>query len=257
MANTDFQPWFFSGVEHQSTIVITCEHASNHFPEELFWRLGEKSVGKVRQQILAHQDTHWAFDLHAWSLSKKLALSLGAFALGGPVSRLICDLNRDLNDEDWCISEIEDETLWLNQGLDDNERESRIEDYYNPFHRLVTQVLTQHQAKLLVSLHTFTPNYRGRKRDVEVGILHDGCIDVAEHLLHRMQSVGFDTRMNEPYSGYEGLIASARRHGRNFDIPYVEVEIRNDLIASEASCNQMAHHLAHALKAWNEAEFHG
>ena len=55
------------------------------------------------------------------------------------------------------------------------------------------------------------------------------------------------TEANAPYSGKDGLIYSAARHGNAAGIPYLEIELRQDLIASERSARAIAGRVARAL----------
>ena len=50
----------------------------------------------------------------------------------------------------------------------------------------------------------------------------------------RIAAAGFSVRMNEPYSGLDGLIFSARSHGRRHGLRYLELEINNRLLRRDA-----------------------
>ena len=80
-------------------------------------------------------------------------------------------------------------------------------------------------------------------------MLFDAYDDVAERMVHALRAEGLRTEANEPYSGKIGLIYSANRHGTQHDVPYLELEIRQDLIAAERSARRVAQRVFHALTA--------
>jgi len=55
------------------------------------------------------------------------------------------------------------------------DRKERLNLLYHPYHHAIDAHLTSHPAKLVFSVHSFTPEYEGNKRKVEVGLLfyHD------------------------------------------------------------------------------------
>jgi len=57
---------------------------------------------------------------------------------------------------------------------------------------------------------------------------------------------------NEPYSGYAGLIYATRRHGRAHGVVYLELEVRNDLIATPERARAQAKRIARALAIYAE-----
>ena len=75
----------------------------------------------------------------------------------------------------------------------------------------------------------------------------------AERLADALAGEGFAVARNEPYSGYAGLIYAARRHGRAHGIPYLELEVRNDLIDTPARAAAAAERIARALAAYAPA----
>ena len=103
------------------------------------------------------------------------------------------------------------------------------------------------QRPLVFSIHTFTPLYLGQRRTVELGVLFDEDEQRAETLRGRLAAGGFDTRLNEPWSGREGLIYSADRHARAHRLPCLEVEVRNDLLATRHAVDSVARLLAESL----------
>lgn len=66
---------------------------------------------------------------------------------------------------------------------------------------------------LVLSLHSFNPVYEGKKRSLEVGVLYafKEDEDLAIGLRNLLQGRQIFARLNEPYSGFEGIMFSCQR----------------------------------------------
>src|SRR5690606_8517896 len=133
-------------------------------------------------------------------------------------SRLLCDPNRPEDAPTLFRDTAEGLPVELNTALAEPERALRIAEYYRPYHATLDATLGASLAPVLFSLHSFTPEYEGDPRAMELGVLfnHDDALGLAlnEHLAH----AGYMTHANEPYSGKDGFMHSAdvhsQRHGR-------------------------------------------
>lgn len=205
-------------------VFLTCEHASEAFPaptvffEEDAWLRG----------------THWAFDLGAEPIVHALADALDAPAVLAAFSRLVCDPNRAEHEPSLFRDVAEGRPVHLNVGLTDEERARRLSAYHRPFHEAVDAALAQSSAKVLLSIHTFTPLYEGNARTMEIGVLFDQEEALAVHMADALAKAGFVVAMNEPYSGREGLIYSAARHAGKHARRALELEVRQDLAVDPA-----------------------
>jgi predicted N-formylglutamate amidohydrolase len=85
---------------------------------------------------------------------------------------------------------------------------------------------------------------------MEVGVLYDAHEAHAEALARTLADEGFAVALNEPYSGYDGLIYAAKRHGTQHRTPYLELEVRSDLIETPARAEAVAERIARALAAY-------
>jgi predicted N-formylglutamate amidohydrolase len=85
---------------------------------------------------------------------------------------------------------------------------------------------------------------------MEVGVLYDAHEAHAHALAARLETEGFAVAHNEPYSGHAGLTYAASRHGRAHGVPYLELEVRSDLIASAGRVAEVATRIARALDAY-------
>jgi predicted N-formylglutamate amidohydrolase len=223
--------------------VFTCEHASNDL-------LGRAASDEDRVFV----DDHWGWDVGAADVTRALQRTLGGVAVLSRFSRLLCDPNRSPERPDYIVEEIAGHRLSFNRGVDADERARRTRDLYDAFHdavdRTIKTRLQLDEPARLFSVHSFTPTYLGQKRPMELGVLFDDHDEIAWRLEGAFDVEGFVTAMNAPYSGKEGLIFSAQRHGLQNDIVYLEIEVRNDLIDTPEKAEAVAARIARALEVY-------
>ncbi|PKP91482.1 MAG: N-formylglutamate amidohydrolase [Alphaproteobacteria bacterium HGW-Alphaproteobacteria-16] len=213
-------------------VLILCDHASNVVPEDI--DLGIKPV------LL---DKHIAIDIGAGAVSEALAAHLGATALLATVSRLVIDLNREV-DSPGLIPMVSD-----GHDIPGNmraERSARIARFHAPYHAAITSQIRTSGPRLLVSVHSFTPrleNAPGPERPWELGILYNRDARGAAIAINKLRAKGVVTGDNEPYSG-RVLNATMNRHAEANGIPYIGIEIRNDLIGGPAGVAHWAEIIA-------------
>jgi predicted N-formylglutamate amidohydrolase len=134
-----------------------------------------------------------------------------------------------------------------NQRVDAMERERRIREFYWPYHEAVDAVLAQRPDAFLLSVHSFTPVLNGRERRFDVGVLFDSFAAEAEQLGDSLAADGLTLRYNQPYSGLDGLIFSARTHGVRHGLRYLELEVNNRLLRDAAGIDAIATAVARAV----------
>ncbi len=216
--------------------LFTCEHASRRLPHG-------HSPSHADNRLLA---THWGWDIGAADLTRALCHGMGAGAVFSNYTRLLCDPNRAPGDPSMFLRDTDDGAPSFNAILDDGERERRLRRYFHPFHKAVARFAMQ-RPRLLLSIHSFTPAFRGRARAMEAGVLFDQHDDLAQRLALALASAGLATALNEPYSGKDGLIYSAARHGGEAGVPYLELEVRQDLIDTQPKAAAVAKRVQGAL----------
>ena len=223
--------------------LFTCEHATRRLPE---W---EPSAAD-----LPYLEDHWGWDVGAADLTRELARQCGSAALLTRFSRLVCDPNRAPEEASFVVREIAGHTLSWNRAVDAAERARRRARYFDPYHAAVDRALWDRVASgrevRLCSIHSFTPIFEGRARGMEVGVLYDDHEAHADRLVGALAAEGFAVARNEPYSGFSGLIYAARRHGRAHGVVYLELEVRNDLIATPELARAVAPRIARALAGY-------
>ena len=218
-----------------SPIVLACEHASNE-------RHGEWGPD-------AHlSDQHWAFDPGAAAVTRSLAVQLGAPAVLSQFSRLLVDPNRTPDSPTLFRTEADGRPVQMNQDLTATQRADRIARYYAPYHEAMDELARSPGAALMLSIHSFTPVYEGSVRAVEIGVLFESDESQAVRLASLLQtSTRRDVRLNEPYSGKGGLMYSCDRHARSQCLIALEIELRQDLLATPHTRQELVGALASAL----------
>lgn len=228
--------------EATGRFVVCCEHASNSFPAP--W--GDLGLGAEARQA------HIAWDPGALGLARALAALLHAPLVHAGVSRLIYDLNRPPHSPGAMAARSEVYEVPGNAGVSADERLARTEAVYLPFHATLRALLARRAASgalpVLVTVHSFTPVWHGRRRTVELGIIHDADARLARALLAAAPK-GLDARLNEPYSAADEVTHTLALQATPLGLPNVMIELRNDLIATPTMQRAMAAQLAPALVA--------
>ena len=215
-----------------SPLLFLCDHASNRLPEG--------GLG-LDPRLLA---THIAHDIGAAALTRALAKAYGAPALLGGWSRLLIDLNRGADDPT-LVMKLSDGSIIPGNVREDRDAEvgevaRRIAAYHAPYHAAIDAELDRiGPAATVISLHSFTPSWKGRPRPWQVGILYDRDQRLSAPLMARLAEAGFCVGDNEPYTGaLEG--DTLYQHGTLRELPHVLIEIRQDLISSDAAAQEFA-----------------
>lgn len=228
----------------QSDFLLVCEHASNRFPGA-YGTLGLSAVARK---------AHVAWDPGALGLARGLAQRLNAGLVHATVTRLIYDLNRPPHAPGAMPAKSEVFDVPGNADLTPEERAARTEAIYLPFHAALHGEIVRRIAlgrpPVIVTIHSFTPIYFGKKRDVEFGVIHDAdpslALNVVEEARHQTQ---LNTRLNEPYSAADQVTHTLRLQATPYALHNVMLEIRNDLIANPQAEDDMAHRLAPVLRS--------
>jgi predicted N-formylglutamate amidohydrolase len=224
--------------------LIVCEHASNYIPNEL------SKLGLPEHAL----DTHIAWDPGALGVARILSARLDAPLIHATVSRLVIDLNRDPSAVDSIVTVSEDTPIPGNVGLGDAERERRVRDIYRPFHQTIEEFINRRVAaksiRAVVSIHSFTPVYRGQKRPWHLGFIHDSDDNLARRVFSDLSGdPSLVVALNEPYNPAHGVYHTLDSHACRHGLAPLMVEIRNDLIGTADGEREMAQRLAPAIEA--------
>jgi predicted N-formylglutamate amidohydrolase len=236
-----FVPYFVHGEHRRSRWLITCDHAANTVPPELGGTLGLPDADMAR---------HIAFDPGAAGVSRALADALGCPAILCNFSRLVIDPNRGENDPTLLMRLYDGSVIPGNRHAGPEEKERRLNAYYRPYHTALADLAAQQDDTVIVAVHSFTRQLRARpSRPWHIGILHAYDRRLSDPLIARLQAEpDLVVGRNEPYPGHlpgDAIDRHALHHGRQNTL----IELRNDLIANEASQTAWGQRLAPLLVA--------
>lgn len=225
-----------------SEIVLICEHAANHMPAE-YHGLGLPDHELTR---------HIAWDIGAGAVARGLSERLDAVCFLGTYSRLLIDLNRPLDSPTSIPERSESTDIPGNKSLSDGDRRRRTERMFMPFHDRVRACLDDRdrrgKATRILAIHSFTPTFLGVVRPWHAGILFDKSRDFAIGLIERLAlDPALVIGANEPYVIDRMEDYAIPVHGEDRGYPAVLIEIRQDLLGSEAGIAEWIGRLANCL----------
>jgi hypothetical protein len=137
--------------------LITCEHSTNFVPPK-YRPLIPKNLLK----------THLAYDIGAKSVARELGKILKAPVVYGDITRLIIDLNR---------SETHPNSFSIfSKGLSAKEKSDLIDRHLFRYSKRVQvqvkRILSSKQKLTVLSIHSFTPVFKGKTRRTDIGLLY-------------------------------------------------------------------------------------
>jgi predicted N-formylglutamate amidohydrolase len=226
----------------ESRLVLLCDHAANRVPPE-YDGLGLPS---------AQFERHIAYDIGARDLTLGLAARLGATAVLSRFSRLLIDPNRGMDDPTLIMRLSDGAVVPGNRHVDAAERRHRIARFHQPYHEAVAasiaRVRSNGHVPFLVSIHSFTPVWRGWPRPWHVGILWDRDEAVARAMIRGfLAQADLVVGDNEPYHGaLEG--DTLHTHGTRTGLPHALIEVRQDLIAGKTGVDEWVERVAKVIE---------
>jgi predicted N-formylglutamate amidohydrolase len=219
-----------------SPFILVCEHASNLLPKKL-GTLGLNEADLKR---------HIAYDIGAEGTARLLAKLLDAPLILQRYSRLAYDCNRPPEAEGAMPEVSEVTAIPGNTNLSPNDKLARIETIYRPFQNTIAHFLdarAAHRKRAIpVSIHSFTKNYKGKERAVELGLLFDRDAWLANLLVRSFPAI--NTQLNEPYGPKDGVMHLMNLHAAPRGLQHLMIEIRNDLIETERGQQEWAQRLS-------------
>ncbi|WP_454882738.1 N-formylglutamate amidohydrolase [Sphingomonas oryzagri] len=225
--------------EARGGILIVADHASARIPDDI-------DLGIPADVLMRHV----AVDIGVAPLAQALCGRLGCDALLGGISRLVCDFNRE-EQAPGLIPLSSDGIDIAGNRLDTAGREARLARFFRPYHDAVAAAIARLRPGLIVSLHSFTPTLQTRpdeQRPWQIGVLYNQDDRAARIAIPLLEAAGIVTGDNQPYSG-RVLNATMNRHAEGAGIPYLGIEVRQDLIGDGAGVANWAERLSPIIGA--------
>ncbi|MCZ6484029.1 MAG: N-formylglutamate amidohydrolase [Alphaproteobacteria bacterium] len=223
-------------------VILTCDHASAAMPAALgTLGLDPAELGR-----------HICYDIGIAEVGRALCEMLDAPLVLAGYSRLVIDVNRRLDDPT-LISVISDGAIVPgNRNITNEDKARRIENIYRPYHqtidRLSGELREQGVAPAIISLHSFTTSLNRYDRPWHFGILWRRDARIAVPLMERLgANAGICVGDNQPYSGGNDHGISIESHAESRGLPHALIEIRQDLVETDAGAERNASLLADAL----------
>jgi predicted N-formylglutamate amidohydrolase len=194
--------------------------------------------------------SHRGWDRGALEMAHHVARRLRAPLFAAETTRLLVDLNRSV-DHPEVFSE-------LTRHLLPEDRDGLLEMYYFPYrHGVETDVAARvagGEAVVHLSVHTFTPTWESRRRDVDVGVLfdpdHGPEAELSARLRREIEQRLPDLRVrdNEPYLGVaDGFTSYLRRRFAARSYMGIELEVSTGVVDERGTTwGCMGEHLAEA-----------
>ena len=196
-------------------IILTCEHAGNSTPE------GYSELFKGNEHTL---NSHRGWDPGALELAEKMATKLNAPLFYASVTRLLIEFNRSLDNVE-LYSEF-------SSHLDEEKKLFLLNAYHQYRKKAVDKInelLESCDRVIHISVHTFTPVWKGVERTADVGILFDPArkseADFSEKWKKAIAEAAnwLTIKYNYPYRGIDdGFVVYLRK---KFDQRYTGIEL--------------------------------
>ena len=233
------EAWRQLGTPRAGGILLIADHASAHVPPDI-------DLGIDRALLREHI----AIDLGVAEVAALLVeASVVDTAILGGVSRLVVDCNRDA-DAPGAVPIASDGHAIPGNALDHAGREARIARFFRPYHDHIAAVIAAHRPAMILSLHSFTPTLASdpaQARPWHVGVLYNEDARLAPGAIAALGDEGLIVGDQLPYSG-KLLNATMNRHAEANAIPYVGIEMRQDLVGDPAGHGLWAQRLSNMCR---------
>jgi predicted N-formylglutamate amidohydrolase len=227
-----------------SSVVLVCEHASNHIPARY------NGLGLPQAEL----ERHIAWDIGAADLARRLSVLLDAPLFLAGYSRLLIDCNRPLGSSTSIPMRSEDTVIPGNLDLDVQEIARRQAAWFTPFQDCIARHLDARvpasRPSIIIGVHSFTPVFQGVARPWQAGVLYAQAMALGTGLIAQLRAQGdLTVGDNQPYCIEPEHDHTVPVHGDARGIPAVLIEVRQDVLAIPADIAGWAIRLAGALKA--------
>ncbi len=237
LSMTDTQAFGVENPDGACPILFVSDHAGRAIPQHLgTLGLGEDELSR-----------HIGYDIGIYGVTRELARALDATYIFQPYSRLVIDCNRKPR-KPQSVPEISDGTVVPgNAGLTVDQIGAREDEILRPYQdRIKAELdlrLASHRPLVLFAMHSCTdrPRHDPRPRPWDISVIANSDWRIGNALVDVLKSkTKLCVGINEPYVVNMEMDYTIPVHAEGNQIPYVEIEIRQDLIGDESGQRQWA-----------------
>ena len=225
-----------------SPFLFVADHAGQRIPRAL----GDLGVSE------SERARHIGWDIGIAGVAGLVADALGAALIEQNYSRLVIDCNRAPGSPT-SIPEVSELTpIPGNMNLSAAQKAAREREIFRPYHDAIAASLDDRhnagRATALISLHSFTPVFKGASRHWHIGIMYNRDPRLAHVLMKLLaREPELIVGNNEPYSVTDQTDYTIPVHGERRGIHHVAIEIRQDLIETVGGQREWAARLTRLL----------
>lgn len=253
LQTSDPQPFGQERLKGQSRFLLTADHSGNVVPQQL----GDLGISS------ADLNRHIGIDIGIHGVSQKLSSLLDAPYVYQPYSRLVIDCNRAPGNPT-SICKVSDGTfIPANQNLTTEDTAQRQDEifwpYQNALGRQIKLMRKTGGPPVFIAMHSFTPSHGDypSPRPWHIGVLFNRDERLARSLIALLQKEGdLMVGINEPYAVEDNVDYAVPVYCEKGGLLHVELEIRQDLIATDEGQAMWAERLARLLPQALEAAEH-
>ncbi len=223
-----------------SPFLLTADHAGRRLPAAL------GDLGVTPEDM----ERHIAWDIGIGEVTVRLARALDATAVLQTYSRLVIDCNRPPEVPSAIPVLSEATAIPGNFRLSKDEKLMRRRAIFDPYHAEIDRLIKARDGRptIYVAMHSFTPNYLGVGRPMQVALLYHRNPALSHRLADLLRADDdLVVAENDPYSVGDASDYGVPVHAERRGLHYAEIEIRQDLITDEAGQAAWAARLARLL----------
>lgn len=217
--------------EGTSPILFVSDHAGRAIPRQL------GDLGLPDEEL----SRHIGYDIGIYGVTTELARNLNAAYIFQPYSRLVIDCNRQPGKPQSIVLQSDGTVVPANAALSPAEVRQREDEILRPYQDKIDLTLQDRTASgqptILFAMHSCTNRLRmdPRDRPWQISVIADRDWRLGTALVEVLRE---ETRLcigvNEPYTVNMAMDYTVPIHAEAKGIPYVEIEIRQDLIGDAA-----------------------
>lgn len=218
-----------------SPILFISDHAGRRIPR----RLGTLGLGD------ADLERHIAWDIGIQGVTTPLADKLGATYIYQRYSRLVIDCNRLPGSAQSIMAISDGSEVPGNRNLTADETRAREDEILHPYQQTIVQELDRRKAAarltVIFAMHSCTPVFGGQSRPWHVGVIAHSDWRIGDPLIELLTAeTDFCVGRNKPYEISMEMDYTIPIHAEGRRLPYIEIELRQDLIADAAGQREWA-----------------